>query len=849
MKVDWINDRCCSMKRKVIVISVACIFNVLLVWGQMGDLTGYEKQGKGYLFGTKSGERVLVRPYGDYMLRLQYAKPGQGFFPDNHYDIIINHDMGGSLLLKEGAKTIILETLAKDGIKVIIHKEPLRFAFYSKSTGEALLQDAKGMLWEGTFLKNDFKADKEHILGFGQKPLGYQESINLNGQRTRRNYNEYGIPGRGAQGNLLVPFYMSSKGYGLYMNSMFPNEFAFNESGEYSIGFETEGFEGQMDYVFIIGPGFDTMLDRYTQLTGRPKMPPKSIFGLQLSDNDPWINNKPIDQQWWETMVSRHRSAGLPLDHLVFDNDWRKGAGPNGEGVGQWSGSKFEFDPQRYPDPSSFKDFLEQNGLTLTLDLNLNNCNDSWGWLPKYNLPVKAGCDTAFSNSYPDYTNLETRNWIWELFWNKALDPALGYPGDGLWIDEPDGVNPSCVPFGHITANGRCWGEMKNYYYFLMAQAIVAGGWTNEAGVRTNYIGESKRPYVWIRGGTAGGQRYATHWTGDIHFTPYAYKSQIIALQASGLSGYPFFNHDAGGFVEKEPGPNDSVYIQWGMAFGSFTPIWRPHGYGQPRWPLNRSVDSQKSALKYGKLRYEMMPYIYTMAHLANQTGMPMARSMSLVYPEYEEAWENELQYMWGSEMLVAPALNLKGQDSIQQVWLPPGNSWYYFWNDDKHQGGSILQFNARYGELPVFVKSGAIVPQRPYAQSTFFLTDSVLVLDVYAGHDGSFDLWEDDGVSERFITRNEIRKTHIVYNEKDSKITVFSAEGTYNGASEKRQYIIRLHGIEKPGEILINNENVGLFDGAPNNGQAQFAIYENKILKVFTKNLNVGNHTTIHVK
>jgi alpha-glucosidase (family GH31 glycosyl hydrolase) len=792
---------------------------------------------------TEDGYRVKIRPYTNQMIRLQYSLPGENFFDDRHYDIILSHEILGSISMKETKDELIVETSSKDGLTIKIRKNPVTITFYTKGN-ELLLSQKKGVVWEGSRIRDDFEVPVgQRFLGFGQAPLGYQNYIELTDKRLSRNYGEDGIPGRGAQGNLLVPFFMSSKGYGLYLNSTFPNDFSFGKDGAFFMGFDTKEGHGQMDYFFIKGTGFDDVLKKYVDLTGRPRLIPKSMFGLQLSDNDPRINNQPIDQEWWETMVSEHQDAGFPIDHAVFDNDWRPGVTPDKDG--QWGGSKFEYNYERFPDPSDFKRFLKNRGVTLTLDLNLNNCNDSWGWEEAFNLPVSP-CSDSNSDSYPDYTKPEVRNWVWELFWEKALNPALDYPCDGLWIDESDGVWSSCVPDSVIVGNGRTWGEMRNYYYFLMGKAIVEEGWSNTN--RKNHIGDAKRPYVWIRGGSSGGQRFGTHWTGDIHFTQEAYETQIKSLQVSGLSAYPYFNHDAGGFVDDVEGPNDHYYIQWAMAFGSFTPIWRPHGYGKPRWPLNRSQASQDAARKYGELRYEMMPYIYSMAHVANQTGMPMARAMSFMFPNEEMAWRHELQYMWGDEMLVAPGLNLEGRDSLQNIWLPAGTDWHYMWNNRKYEGGQILEFNVKFGEIPVFIKSGAIVPKRAFAVSTSKLSDEHLILDIYGGADGSYTLYEDDGVSDYFLTKRELRVTEIDYFDSGS-VVVHPAMGSYDDSPVSRSYLLRIHNfknIKNVKSVRINGENVKFSKSTDSDSDVEFVSKENDVLLIHTFKYSVDDKLEI---
>jgi alpha-D-xyloside xylohydrolase len=489
------------------------------------------------------------------MIRVQAALPGQAFFPDDHYPMIERHDLGGAIrLVSDSASQLVLST---GPITVTVSKKPLRLSF-AGADGRSLLSDADGVRLDAKSLIYDFRADPaEKFLGFGMERLALQERLSLAGRVVRNNYSEHGFPGRGSQGVLIVPFYLSQKGYGLFANTTFPNEGRFGVKGSYSLRFETRGHPAQADYVFILGPRPADILDRYTLLTGRPRLPQKSIFGLHLSDNEPWDRTHPVvDDGWWRMQVAKHRAAGFPLDHMVYDNDWRAAApGPKGK-VGQWGGSQFAFDPTRYPDPAAFRTWYDAQGLTLTLDFNLNNANDSAGWQTRFNLPVKdtskANADKpndSNSDSYPDYSLPATREWVWRLFWTKAFDPALKYPGDGIWLDESDAIWPNTIAPDTLIGNGRPWFEMQNHYFFLNAQAVVGEGWDNEEKGELPGIGEAKRPHVWIRGGSAGMQRYASTWTGDIDFTEDFYHGHIVGLQASGLAGFPYFNHDAGGFA------------------------------------------------------------------------------------------------------------------------------------------------------------------------------------------------------------------------------------------------------------------------------------------------------------
>ena len=729
----------------------------------------------GLTLSDEQGQSVRLTPYGDYIMRVQIARPGETFLPDDQYDMVTNHSWKNSVQFQKVENGYRAESSNKQGIKVDIPPDGRGLRFSLSGEQESFLSEGDGVVWSGSQVSLRFKNDpEEHFCGLGHGFYGRVDTLDLKGKTIERNYGEQQ---HGRQGPLLVPFYLSSKGYGVFLNSTFPNRFVLGGWGHYEIGIDDYGYGGQLDYFVIVGPGFSKIIDRYTQLTGRPRLPQKLFFGLHLSDKG-YPDNE--GEAWWKSKVAEHRAAGYPLDHIANDNRWRSGSGA-------WEGSWFEWSPERYPDPAQYKKWCDEQGLVATVDLNMNICNDSWGWKDEYNYPNTEGM--AHADSMPDYSNPKMRKWVWELFWKKTLDPKLGYPGDALWIDETDEIGG--VSMDSVLGSGRRQAEEKNYYLFRIAQAFVEEGWEKD-------IGDERRPFVWIRGGCAGAQRYATHWTGDIDPTYQEMKLQLRGMLASGLSGFPYFNHDAGGFHH---GPDDEMYQQWAMAFGSFTPIWRPHGPGLSRWPMDRSQSCQEVATRYTSLRYEMMPYIYTYAHEAQRSGAPMARPMVFDYQDQPEAWAADLQYMWGGEMIVAPSFS--GEAANVKIWLPPGNDWIDFWTHEKYSGGQTLEYQAEVGRLPVFVKAGAIIPKREYAMSTAWLKKDHLVIDVYPGADGTFLLIEDDDTSEKYRTENECSETKIQYSELEEKLTIHPVAGTYTGQPKQRSYTVRLLGKSGKNESI----------------------------------------------
>lgn len=743
---------------------------------QIGNYTSSAVSGRSLVITASTGENIRITPYGDYIVRVQAIRKGESFYADDRYEIVASHDWDGKLTTVDSDASLNVSTGAGDGVSISIAKEPLRFSFSIKGQAGELLKEKDGITWSGNTITESFSliAD-EHFAGLGHEAYGRLKNLDRKGTSLKVS--------RGNEGACVVPYFLSSKGYGVLLNTTFTHTINLGLNNAYSLAIDGESYGGQMDYFFIAGPAVTQVVDRYTQLTGRPRMPQKSQFGLNLSDkSDPGNNG----EAWWKKMITDHRNAGYAFDHQVNDNAWRASNEATSGQMNSW----FEFRKDRYPDPAEYKQWCDANGVTVTLDLNRPGIPLNSSWKTSYGMPGTTGC--------PDFTNPDTRKWLWQLFFTKAFDPALKYPGDAVWLDEfdyPDQVHSMTL------ASGKRWAEESINYHLSLQKTCVKEGWDPA-------IGEAKRPYFWSRGITAGAQRWGAHWSGDIdgNYTDMAY--QVKAMQSSGISGFPYFNHDAGGHLNLTAN-NDNVYRQWDMGFGSFTPIWKPHGPSHVRWPLQRNTTCQATAKTFITTRYQMMPYIYTYAHVAQATGIPMARPMFFDDQNNSTAWQKDMQYMWGKEMLVIP--NCSDGNNNVSAWLPKGN-WYYFWDDKKFAGDKTESISAATGVVPAFVKEGAIIPMAPFAKSTFFIPKDTLFIHVYTGADGSFQLYEDDGVTEKFNTKDEFRLTDLRFNQVDLITDIGAAKGTFTGAPSNRSCRIVYHGLSETAKMFLDGIAISSF-------------------------------------
>jgi alpha-D-xyloside xylohydrolase len=769
-----------------VLLGTAIAFNWALAAPAHAD-AGYVRSGASVIVSDAEGASVRITPYGPNAMRLQSVRKGEGYFPDQHYEMVEALPHGGPLRVSEQGGTLALQVPGASQLRVVIDKQTLAASYFVDGASAPVLAEQGRLQWRDSSIVRSFAPDPdEHFTALGHGYYGRAQSIDLQGQTLGHNYGTEQIQ----QAPLLVPFYISSKGYGVFLNSTFKNSFNFGAEGRYEFGIDMQGFDGRMDYFFIAGPEPRDVLAHYVELTGKPRLPPKSMFGLALSDKShDHDSTTPSDEAWWKQKVGEHRAAGFPLDHIVNDNRWRAGGGKRCESYLDW-------DRGRYPQPAEYAQWLKQNGLVTTIDVNRCILQFSEGWQPAFNVPAVSGID--FAQSAPDQTNPAFRRWFWDVLYRKSLDPKLHYPGDALWIDEFDEMGGA--PATMMLANGRSFAEMRNYWFFLIAQALVRDGW-DQSAIR-------QRPYVWVRGMTAGAQRYASLWSGDIKPNFDEMKMQIRGMQLAGLSGFPYWGHDAGGFYDWDArtGPDTDLYQQWSMGFGSFAPIWKPHGMGPSRWPLDRGPAEQAAARQFAQARYQLMPYIYSAAHEAAASGLPMARAMLLDYPHDAAAWSHDLQYMWGPDLLVAPRTS---RDGATEVWLPAGG-WYDFWQPGQmQQGGAVISVGAERGLLPVFVKAGAILPRQAYATSTARSDKTRLLLDVYPGASGRAVLHEDDDVSEDYRKHGRIMSTTINWNDAVRTLDIAPARGSYNQAPTRRAYQITLHDAGRSACFSVNGKSV----------------------------------------
>jgi alpha-D-xyloside xylohydrolase len=511
-----------------------------------------------------------------------------------------------------------------------------------------------------------------------------------------------------------IPFLISTAGYGLFMHSSYP--MVFRMGSESSISYSIHVADSCLDYFLIYGPDMKQILKRYSDLTGHAPVPPRWSFGF-------WVSRAGYrSRDEVETVVREMRQRDLPCDVLSLDPWWM--------GDGPWS--TYEWDSGAFPEPAEMVRGLREQGVRTCLWINpyvpagtrahaealakgflVSRPNGSVSPV----IEAFAGQDLAAV----DFTNPEARAWF-----QDKLQALLDM---GAAVFKTDFGEQA--PLDAVYHDGRTGLEMHNLYPLLYNRTVFE--------LTKAYFG---RGFVWGRSAYTGSQRYPVQWGGDSYSCLNQMACQIRALLGYGLSGVPFCSHDVGGFdyppqafdhsqrssqwFLEECASDPVVYVRW-LQFGVFSSHVRAHGK-QPREPYAYGPQVEATARRYLKLRYRLLPYIYSQAVRSAQTGLPVARAMVLEFQDDPTTYHLDLQYLFGDCFLVAPVVR---PDHRCRVYLPAGD-WLDYWTKGPVNGPCWLDLEAPLDKLPLWVRAGAIIPMAPEMAHTEEKPLDPLTLELY---------------------------------------------------------------------------------------------------------------------
>ena len=790
------------MKRLQIVLQIGLYLFVLTathVAGQeitalqpIGDVVSFQKTENAVVFKCGGNSEVRLTVLAPDLIRVRAAFGKAIPARDHSWAIAKESWTTPRWTVSETAEAV---TVATDEVEVVVRRAPLLIEFRDARTHQPINSDERPMAYDakGQLAAMMFDPKAGNFVAVAKK-LGFDEHFYGLGEKAARldkrrgyfvNWNS-DTPGYTEGKDPIyqtIPFYIGlqrGNAYGIFFDNSYRSYFDFGRSSQQRAWFGAEG--GEVNYYFFYGPAIKKILGRYADLTGRMPLPPMWALGNQQSR---WSY---YPDTMVEEVVRQYRERDLPLDVVHLDIDYMLGY------------RVFTFDPQRFPNPKALAEKLGRQGVKLVtiVDPGVKHQPRASGSSDRY-FVFEQGLERNFfqrrSNGdlfvprvwpgesvFVDYTLPDARRW-WGDLHRVYLDNGIA----GIWNDmnEPSdfvdqtGKNQLDV-VSYDEGEKTTHAKNRNTFGLLMARATYEG---------LERLRPGQRPYVITRAAYAGIQRYATMWTGDTNSTWEALALNIPMFTSLGLSGEPFVGSDVGGFIGR--GNGELLVRSYQVSF--LAPFCRNHkvidGYDQEPWRFGRYYED--IIRKFLKLRYHLLPFLYTTLEEAHRTGVPPFRPLLLNYQDDASTYNLDDQFMIGEDVLVAPIM--KPDVTRRLVYLPAG-TWYDFWTKKKHTGGTMITVEAPLDTVPMFVRAGAMIPTVPPRNYVGERPGDPVTFVIYPDDKGfaAGRLYEDDGNSPAYKS-GMFRRTGVSAH-REGRGFVARIDGTigqYNTGPRKLGFVV----------------------------------------------------------
>jgi len=642
-----------------------------------------------------------------------------------------------------------------------------------------------------------YSLDKdEAIYGLGQQQQGKMVQRNLKLNMVQGNTDDY------------VPFFLSTKGYGLFWDNYSPTVF---EDKQEITSFKSDVGDC-IDYYLMVGGNADGIIAQMRDLTGQAPMFPLWTFGFWQSKERYKSQDETVG------VVKKYRELGVPLDGII--QDW------------QYWGSNYlwnamEFLNDEFPNPqkmvndvhgmnahmiisiwNSFgpqtKQYKELEKIGALMDFQTWPQSGSTLWPPKRDYPSGVRVYDPYNPAARD------------IYW-KYLNSGIFKLGmDGWWMDssEPDHLDFKPSDLDNKTYLGS-FRKVRNAFPLM----TVGGISQNQRSTSSD-----KRVFILTRSAFAGQQRYgANTWSGDVTASWDALKNQISAGLNFSLSAIPYWNSDIGGFFlsrfrkKLDDAEYRELYARW-IQFGAFCPMMRSHGADAPReiYQFGKKGDKVYDAIeKYINLRYSLLPYIYAASWDVTANQSSMMRALMMDFSADKQALDINDEYMFGKSILVSPvtkAMYSKNTEEdfstikSKELYLPKGSDWIDFWTGEKFVGGQKISKETPIDILPLYVKAGSIIPFGPKVQFATEKKWDNLEIRIYEGANGTFTLYEDENDNYNY-EKGAYSTITFSWNNSKNELTISDRKGTFTGMLADRKFnIVRVAKNKGVGMDVVQN-------------------------------------------
>lgn len=598
---------------------------------------------------------------------------------------------------------------------------------------------------------------------------------------------------------IAIPFIVSTKGYGLLVDTYAPFIFEDNKDGTC---IHTEADEA-LEYYFIAGDNFDQIISGYRFLTGKATMLPRWTFGLMQS-----LERYETGQEMLDT-IAEYRRREIGVDSIVLD--WQSWEGE------QWGQKSFDYD--RFPNPRELTDKLHENHSHMMISIWPNMAQGT----ENYEEMKQSGHLLPNSNCYNAFSK-EARN----MYWNQANSGLFQYGIDSWWCDSSEGITPEwCHRIK--PSDAQMYAEFYSQCQNIMPQeAGNAYGLFHAIGIYEGQrsVTDKKRVVNLTRSVYTGGQRLGTIlWSGDISATWETLKNQIAAGLSFCISGLPYWTLDIGGFFTKKGvqwfwnGDYDlgnldfgyrELFTRW-YQFGAFLPIFRVHGTDARReiWHFGEEGSMFYDAMvTSNRLRYQLIPSIYSWAGRVWKENYTILRLLAFDFKEDKNVHNISDQFMFGDSLMICPVTNSMYYDceSVElhnipkerKVYLPKGNEWQDYWTGIRYHGGQTIIANAPISHIPLYIKCGSILFTGNAVNYVDENKDKPINVNIYEGMDVTTLFYDDKGDGYGYES-GEYYTILFEWIDKDEVLIIHDVEGSYWDIIGEKEFIIKVHNKVEP--------------------------------------------------
>lgn len=663
--------------------------------------------------------KVTISFFNQNVVRVTYGTPK--VYEHAEPMFIGKPDNGLQVQIDEDAEMI---TAYSDNYIIKIKKKPFHISLWDK-TGKLVWQEKKNELFTAdifdlSYARKDgrqgmFNAfhmtNQEEIFGLGER----FDYVNRKGKSIDF-WNKDVIGSSNARSYINVPFYMSTLNYGVFIHSTAAMHFEIGTKAANTISFGVE--DDYLDYFVIGSDSLKGVLKEYCGLTGFSPLPPVWSFGLWMSRNS-YLSWDVVNE-----VVDEFEKYKIPFDVIHLDTAWF---------AEDWN-CDLKFSKERFANPKQEMQRLREKGKRVSLwQYNFippkdNNEHYKEAMAKSYLAKNADGAIYQFKEGTRgswiddviiDFFNPDTQEW-----YQAKIKELIKLGAATIKTDFGEGI-PYDAHFYQIT------GDKCHNWYALVYNAVVSKAIKEVTG---EYI-------VWARSGTAGSQRYPIHWGGDSQCSFDGLSGTLRAALSIGLSGFPFFSHDIGGFIGR---PSPELYIRW-TQLGLFCSHSRCHGCGNEnsREPWSFSEEALEIFRDFAKLRYRLMPYIYKEAQKCTESGLPMVRHLLLEYPEDRTVYTIDDEYFFGDSMLIAPILQSMEDSKTRCLYLPKGVFYDYNTKEKISSNGEWITVDVSLDKMPIYIKDGSVICYTSERMSTNNEIGKVVLAECYGdcAYDGNCEV------------------------------------------------------------------------------------------------------------